>query len=556
MARFEEDIKQDEMLGNLVVMGVSLIVIAAVVIGVVAGVDNPKQGSEVSTNITLDALCNQTDYRESCLSSLEPIGNKSEVINYFKGAVNATISEMVYVLNKIQGITGVTKIPEKMALDDCVEMIELCLDDLQSVMRMVNTTPSMFYNDSSDARISLSAVISYQRTCVEGIIEGEAFFDMNRALQKSMELVSNALAIIYAFSDNDDKEADPGGVNRRSVIEEGIGEDENPEGRKLLSMQTYNIKVSQVPDAIVAKDGSGQYGRITDAINAYPNGHKGRYLIYVKSGTYKENVIIPKNKTQIFMYGDGIDNTIIAGADMIGNSYRSASLSAIGNGFICKDISIVQKIYGRRLTRALKVQSDNAVFFNCRINASISAIFALAHRQFFRDCEIQGVAAIIRGDAAVVFQRCRIIVTEPEVIVNVITAQGRSDRHESTGFVIHSCNIERDKSRYPADVKNGTALGFPLQKFSRTIIMESFLGDLISPEGWYDDDQNYGIETVTFVEYGNKGPGAQTNKRVKWPGYTVINNKNDVLRYTVGRFIQAQKWLPGTEVPFQAGLFS
>lgn len=331
MARFEEDIKQDEMLGNLIVMGVSLIVIAAVVIGVVAGVDNPKQASEVSTNITLDALCNQTDYRESCLSSLEPIGNKSEVINYFKGAVNATISEMVYVLNKTQGITGVTKIPEKMALDDCVEMIELCLDDLQSVMRMVNTTPSMFYNDSSDARISLSAVISYQRTCVEGIIEGEAFFDMNRALQKSMELVSNALAIIYAFSDNDDKEADPGGVNRRSVIEKGIGEDENPEGRKLLSMQTYNIKVTQVPDAIVAKDGSGQYGRITDAINAYPNGHKGRYLIHVKSGTYKENVIIPKDKTQIFMYGDGIDNTIIAGADMIGNSYRSASLCKFHN---------------------------------------------------------------------------------------------------------------------------------------------------------------------------------------------------------------------------------
>lgn len=86
--------------------------------------------------------------------------------------------------------------------------------------------------------------------------------------------------------------------------------------------------------------------------------------------------------------------------------------------------------------------------------------------------------------------------------------------------------------------------------------MESILGGLITPEGWFNNNETYGIETVTFVEYGNKGIGAQTNKRVKWPGYNVIYNKNDVLRYTVGRFIQAQKWLPATGVTFHAGLFS
>ncbi|KAE8036908.1 hypothetical protein FH972_009540 [Carpinus fangiana] len=39
----------------------------------------------------------------------------------------------------------------------------------------------------------------------------------------------------------------------------------------------------------VAKDGSWQYASINAALSAYPDGHKGRYLIYVKSGVYEEN---------------------------------------------------------------------------------------------------------------------------------------------------------------------------------------------------------------------------------------------------------------------------
>ena len=43
MAQFDEEINQDELVGNMVVLGVSLIVIAAVVIGVVAGLDHSQK---------------------------------------------------------------------------------------------------------------------------------------------------------------------------------------------------------------------------------------------------------------------------------------------------------------------------------------------------------------------------------------------------------------------------------------------------------------------------------------------------------------------------------
>jgi pectinesterase len=48
--------------------------------------------------------------------------------------------------------------------------------------------------------------------------------------------------------------------------------------------------------------------------------------------------------------------------------------------------------------------------------------------------------------------------------------------------------------------------------------MESSLGDLIHPDGWYNKN-NYAIDTVTFGEYENRGPGAGTNNRVNWEGY-------------------------------------
>ena len=43
MAQFDEEINQDELIGNMVLLGVSLIVIAAVVIGVVAGLDHSQK---------------------------------------------------------------------------------------------------------------------------------------------------------------------------------------------------------------------------------------------------------------------------------------------------------------------------------------------------------------------------------------------------------------------------------------------------------------------------------------------------------------------------------
>jgi pectinesterase len=303
----EEEISPDDLLTNMIVMGASLIVIAAVVIGVVAGVDSKGGPGKLGENVTLDNLmgvgdvCNKTDYMESCMASLKPAGDKASVKTYLTAAINGTISEMTNAMQKAKvNADGIgDQSLEKMALEDCEELIGLSIEELQSVMPM---------EDVGDARSSVSAVIAYQRACLEGLKESlySSFADFDGGLQKSKELASIVLAIIYENFANDDATVDRS--NQRKVL------------------QDYN-KDGQVPHASVAKDGSEEYGSIKAALDAYPNGIKGRYVIYVKAGVYEENVVVAKNMTNVFMYGDGVTKTIISGTNLDETTtYRKATL--------------------------------------------------------------------------------------------------------------------------------------------------------------------------------------------------------------------------------------
>jgi pectinesterase inhibitor-like protein len=176
MVQFEED-NPDDLLGNMVVLGISLIVIAAVVIGVVAGIDRPGDSSSDKMTQTepLDYVCGQTDYKQSCTASLQPAGKSAAVISYFRVAVNATLTAMAHAMKMVKADADAVSLDhesEKMALEDCIELIGLCMVELQSVITIFinSTTSTSFHYDLGDIRSSLSAVLSYQRACLEGVL--------------------------------------------------------------------------------------------------------------------------------------------------------------------------------------------------------------------------------------------------------------------------------------------------------------------------------------------------------------------------------------------------
>ena len=71
------------------------------------------------------------------------------------------------------------------------------------------------------------------------------------------------------------------------------------------------------PDTLfVARDGTGEFRNINEAIEvcrAFMEYHK---VIFVKKGTYKEKLVIPQWLTNIEICGEDRDNTIIIGTTM------------------------------------------------------------------------------------------------------------------------------------------------------------------------------------------------------------------------------------------------
>jgi pectin methylesterase-like acyl-CoA thioesterase len=81
----------------------------------------------------------------------------------------------------------------------------------------------------------------------------------------------------------------------------------SPGDRRLLEETNTTAYVT------VAKDGSGDYKTITEAVAAVPKKSETRFVIYVKEGNYSENVILDKNKWNVMMFGDGRAKNIVSG---------------------------------------------------------------------------------------------------------------------------------------------------------------------------------------------------------------------------------------------------
>ncbi|KAL4589991.1 hypothetical protein LXL04_002907 [Taraxacum kok-saghyz] len=79
--------------------------------------------------------------------------------------------------------------------------------------------------------------------------------------------------------------------------------------------------------------------------------------------------------------------------------------------------------------------------------------------------------------------------------------------------------------------------------------MESFIDDLIQPQGWLPWNETFAFDTLYYSEFNNHGPGSNKLQRVKWPGVKELSSKR-VKRFLAGKFITADTWIPPTGVPY------
>lgn len=184
-------------------------------------------------------------------------------------------------------------------------------------------------------------------------------------------------------------------------------------------------------------------------------------------------------------------------------------------------------------------------------------LYAHTKRQFYKDCTISGTIDFVFGDAAAIFQNCTFVVRKPmDNQQCIVTAQGRRDRKQPSAIVIQGGRIVADKEYYPVRKQLKSYLGRPWKMYSRTIIMETFIDDLIQPQGWLPWAGDFGLKTCFYSEYNNKGPGAvPVQQRAKWRGVKTITQEH-ALDFTATRLFKNIQWLKDSGVPYVPGMLS
>ncbi|XP_068663115.1 putative pectinesterase/pectinesterase inhibitor 28 [Aristolochia californica] len=571
-------------LGKKIILGgVSVMLVVAVVVAVVTVINrhktsdgfpsNGNNGGISTSSKAVSTICAPTDYRESCESVLNQAsknnGDSTDPKVLVKAAFQATLDELKSVFN-LSTVLGKKESDTmtKMALSDCEDLMQSAIQELQASFSAVGDKELHTFSDRvDDIKNWLSAVLSYQQACMDGVPHPEVKSAISDGMINATQLTSNALAIVSEISSilstfNIPINFNP---NKRKLLENDRGlHDMDEKGfptwlsaadRKLLA---YRDTQKLRPNVVVAQDGSGKYKTINDALKNIPKSRSGRFIIYVKAGIYREQVLIDNDMENIFMYGDGPRRTVVTASKNFVDgtpTYQTATFAAEGNGFICKSMGF-RNTAGpeKHQAVALRVKSDMSAFYNCRMDAYQDTLYVQTHRQFYRNCIISGTVDFIFGDSAVVIQNSKLIVRKPMANQqNIVTAQGRTDKREPTGIVIHNCRIVPETKLYSSRFATKTYLGRPWKEYSRTIIMESTIADFIQSDGYMPWDGDFALKTLYYAEYANRGPGARTNRRVKWPGVKVISRR-EALQYTVGSFINGKSWLPSTGAPYMLGL--
>ncbi|KAL5579675.1 hypothetical protein UlMin_012117 [Ulmus minor] len=545
---------------------VALVVfLLALVAGIAAFTVIKKKGSSsspaglVPTQLTpsasLKAICGVTPYPDSCFSSISKLETNQttdpEVL--FKLSLRVAVEELSRLSGYPKKLQAKATDPRlRKALAVCDSVLEDAIDHLNdsiSSMEVGQGKSLLSVSKIDDLKTWLSASLTDQETCLDALEElNSTLLPSTRTqMSNSTEFVSNALAIASKIMSLLVNFNIP--IHRRLMgYKQGFPEWVSRGDRRLLQENNLTVHVT------VAKDGTGDFTTIGEAVDRVPKKKDARFVIHVKQGVYVENVLLDKGKWNVMIYGDGKDKTIVSGSlNFVDGTptFATATFAVQGKGFMARDIGFINTAGPQKHQAvAFRSGSDLSVYYRCSFDGYQDTLYAHSNRQFYRDCDITGTIDFIFGNAAVVFQGCTIQPRQPlPNQFNTITAQGKKEVDQNTGISIQKCTF----SAKDANLTALTYLGRPWKEFSTTVIMQSEIGSFLNPLGWKEWVNNVDPpSTIFYAEYSNSGPGSSVDQRVKWAGYKPTLTLDEASKFSVEYFIQGPDWLPDAGVEFDA----
>lgn len=286
----------------------------------------------------------------------------------------------------------------------------------------------------------------------------------------------------------------------------------------LLLGLTELMGFSKNYDYIVARDGSGDFSKIQDVIDAIPHLRKGRTTVFIKNGIYKEKIIIPTTKVNISFIGEDVNETIITYDDYASKENKfgetlgtsgSSSIYIYGSGFEAENITFSNTSGEIGQAVAVRVDGDQVVFRNCKFLGYQDTLYPHGEvsRQYYKNCYIEGTVDFIFGWSTAVFDSCHIHCIRGGG--GFITAASTLEETKY-GFVFRNCKLTG------VGTEANYYLGRPWRPHAKTVFLNCNLGSHIRPEGWHNWNKPDAEKSSFYAEYGNTGPGSDISKRVKW----------------------------------------
>ncbi len=300
--------------------------------------------------------------------------------------------------------------------------------------------------------------------------------------------------------------------------------------KKILSLLVFSLCAlfaqAQSYDIVVAKDGSGNFTTIQEAVNSVRDYRpEGETKIFIKKGVYKEKLVISAQKTQITLIGEDVNETVITWDDHANinkmGTFKTYTILILGSDFKAENITFENNAPQLGQAVAVHVEGDRVVFKNCRLLGNQDTLFTGNgdSRQLYLNCYIEGTTDFIFGPAAAWFENCTIRSKRN----SYVTAASTPEDHEF-GYVFNRCTLTA------ADGIEKVYLGRPWRAHAAVLFMHCNLGSHILPVGWHNWGDVKREATSRYAEYKNTGAGADVSQRVAWAHQL---SDDEVKKYTI-----------------------
>jgi pectin methylesterase-like acyl-CoA thioesterase len=272
--------------------------------------------------------------------------------------------------------------------------------------------------------------------------------------------------------------------------------------------------IKKLYDAVIAKDGSGDYTNIQAAVDAAPANRTSPWLIFIKNGRYEELVRIPSSKPYLYFIGQDKEKVIItfsincssspadSGWEFTKGNFGQSDCATVvvaSSNFYAENISF-ENNYGVKYQNgpqalAIKTSNDRFAFYNCKMRSFQdtwqTTTSGINDRHYAYNCWIEGAVDYVYGAGDVFIDQSTLYnVRSGSVIVAPSHKTGTK-----YGYVFNSCVIDGNK----AANDNSLKLGRPWHDSPIAVYLNSIMKIKPAAEGW----TNMGVIPKLFAEYNS-----------------------------------------------------